>query len=80
MLNDRHDELNRTLGQILGELKGMNQRLDFITSNQDKHEERLNDLESFKDTAVGKFAVIGTVATFIFGIIGSYITDFLTGK
>jgi hypothetical protein len=58
-----------SLGEIKGELKGINQRLDTQNGSIKKYGERINCLETFRDTMVGKISVIAVV----FGLIGSVV-------
>ena len=75
-----HEELNRTLGEILGEVKGVNTRLDRVNGRLDKHDDKINSLETFKDTATGKLAVVGTLAAFVFSALGVGINRMLWGN
>ena len=74
---EAHDELNRTLGEILGEIRGVNLRLDRTNGRLDKHDDKIDHLEAFKDQATGKLAMMSAGITFFIGIVGVGINKML---
>ena len=67
------NEINRTLGAILGEVKGMNRRFDEIDERDNEQDEQIKDLNAFKDNITGRFTVIAAVFAIVCTIIGSWI-------
>lgn len=47
------DKILYELGEIKGELKGINQRLDRVNGRIDDHDDKINALEGFKDEIIG---------------------------
>ncbi|MDO8094415.1 MAG: hypothetical protein Q6360_13135 [Candidatus Brocadiales bacterium] len=72
---DSHDQIHLRLGEILGEIKGVNQRLDRTNGRLDKHDFKIDALEAFKDQATGKLAMVGVAAAFLFSIVGAAINN-----
>jgi RsiW-degrading membrane proteinase PrsW (M82 family) len=70
---EQHSDTYRTLGEILGELKGINGRLDRVNGRLDKHDDKIGILDSFKDTSTGKLTAIGAAAGFSFAAIENWI-------
>ncbi len=70
---EEHNELNRTLGEILGGVKGINQRLDVVNGRLGKHDDKIHTLESFMDNVTGRFVVIGAVFALTCTIVGSWV-------
>lgn len=72
-METNHDELNRILGKLLAEVEGINNRLDRVNGRLDKHDDKVNTLESFQDNATGRMTIIGAVTAFAVGILGSWV-------
>lgn len=68
-------EINRTLGAILGELKGVTGRFDAIDKRDNAQDEQIKDLNAFKDNITGRFTVIAAVFALVCTIIGSWINQ-----
>lgn len=58
--------LYQRLGELVGELKGTNQRLSDIVSKMDNYEGRLKSLEESRALARGGYAGIKWLATLAF--------------
>lgn len=71
---DTHDEINRTLGQILGEVKGLTTRFDESNDRFSKYDERLEKLEAFKNQSIGKTSVFTIATSAVFTFIGIWIS------
>ena len=69
------NNIERSLGEITGELKGVNQRLDTQNGNVAKCTDRINKLETFKDNLTGKITVIVIVAGTAASLIGFAIKE-----
>ena len=53
------------VGEIKGEVKGINARLDKQNGTLKNHDDRINDNETFKDQQKGKSIVYGAIGGFI---------------
>ena len=70
-------EINRTMGEVVGEVKGINKRLDKLNGSVKNHDARINKNESKLDTMLGKVSVIGSLGVFIGGLI-MWLFDYFT--
>ena len=71
------NNIERSLGEITGELKGINKRLDISNSNIAKNQDRINKLESFKDNLTGRITIIVIIAGTAVSIAGSLLTTLI---
>lgn len=69
----RQDDIKYLLGEINGKLDGICQRLNKINGTIAKHEDKINDLETFRDNLQGRMSVISATSGFIGGIISLII-------
>lgn len=67
------EEINRTLGEILGEIKGMNRRFDQVNTRDDNQDLQIKSLNAFKDNITGRFTIIAIIFGIICTTIGSWI-------
>ena len=70
-------EMNRTMGEVVGEVKGINKRLDKLNGSVNNHDARINKNESKLDTMLGKVSVVGSLGVFIGGLI-MWLFDYFT--
>jgi len=70
-------EINRTMGEVVGEVKGINKRLDKLNGSVKNHDDRINTNESKLDTMLGKVSVVGSLGVFIGGLI-MWLFDYFT--
>ena len=70
-------EMNKTMGEVVGEVKGINKRLDKLNGSVKNHDDRINKNESKIDTMLGKVSVIGSLGVFIGGLI-MWLFDYFT--
>ena len=70
-------EMNRTMGEVVGEVKGINKRLDKLNGSVKNHDDRINTNESKLDTMLGKVSVVGSLGVFIGGLI-MWLFDYFT--
>lgn len=75
----RQDDIQYLLGEISGKLDAINKRLDKINGTLDKHDNKINELETFKDNLQGRMTVISTIGGFIGGLI-TIIINYLTKR
>lgn len=61
------NNIERTLGELMGEVRGINARLDRQNGSIRDCANKINMLETFRDTMVGKISIISA----IFGLIGA---------
>ena len=61
------------LGKVMGELKGVNKRLDTVNGTLTDHGKRINTNESKIDVNMGKVSVISA----LFGFVGACIIAFI---
>jgi len=75
------NDIYLVVGEIKGEVKGINSRLDKVNGRIEKGEERTNKLETFCDTHEGRekgitliMGIIGAVIGSLISIIGIYLS------
>ena len=71
------NDVMRAIGTLEGKLQegfeGIHRRQDTTNGRLDKHDDRLGDLEGWKNQQVGRITVIGATVGVIFGLIGAFI-------
>jgi len=72
----KQDDVKYLLGEINGKLEGICERLDKINGTLSKHDDKINDLETFKDNLQGRMSVISAISGFIGGLISLLIRYF----
>ena len=68
-------EIAKDVGEIKGEVKGINKRLDITNGSVAKDKDRINKLETFKDNLSGKIIIIVAIIGLIVSVISSYLKD-----
>ena len=76
MEHNNHEKIMFKLGEISEGVKAINIRLDKVNGRLDKHEDKINVLETFRDTLTGKITIIATAV----GALVSFITAILIKK
>lgn len=73
-------DLNDVMKEI-GEIKGtLKTHSEAVIKLLDKHDEKIGELEKFKNEAVGKQSVIASLSGAVFGVIGSTVWNMFVGK
>ena len=70
------NEINRKVGEIIGETKGINKRLDIMNGTNFVRDKRINKIEHDTNIQTGKNTVISAVTAIIISIIGLIIAFF----
>jgi len=71
------NNIERKIGELIGEVKGINKRLDTSNGNISKNQDRINKLESFKDNLTGRITIIVIIAGTAVSIVGSLLTTLI---
>ena len=78
-MSGNHDNIQRALGDLEGAMregfKGIHSRLDILNGSVEKHDEKINDLETFRDTSKGKMAIIATAFGTLSALIVAYFKN-----
>jgi len=69
-------QILKEAGEIKGEVKGINQRLDRVNGNLKDHDTRINCNEHKIDNITGKATIIGSIIGFIGAVIIACIAKF----
>jgi hypothetical protein len=77
-MSDQLNNIERTLGEILGKVEGINKRLDITNGRTSKNEEKISCLQSFQDNLVGKISVIVVLVNVAIMFVTSFLKDFLS--
>jgi hypothetical protein len=77
MSAEQLNNIERTLGTILGELKGVNCRLDITNGRVGKLEDRTNRTETELDQMKGRATILGAVAGIVVSIGLSVLNKFV---
>jgi hypothetical protein len=77
MSAEQLNNIERTLGTILGELKGVNCRLDITNGRVGKLEDRTNHTETELDQMKGRATILGAVAGIVVSIGLSVLNKFV---
>jgi len=59
------EQIFNAIGELVGEVKGINNRLDKINGSLEDHDKRIDKNKERLDIATGKATVIGTILGFI---------------
>ena len=62
-------EMNRTMGEVVGEVKGINKRLDKMNGSNARRDIKIDDLETSRDVITGKVTIVGAICGFIGAVI-----------
>ena len=73
------DNTERTLGRMEGKIDGINQRLDRMNGTLRTHDEKIDELQSFRDNIQGRMSVIGAIGG-VFGAAITALVEFLFKK
>ena len=72
-MTNQLDQISQAIGKLQGQVEtgftAINNRLDRQNGSIKCHDDRINELETFRDTMVGKISVISA----IFGFIGAMV-------
>lgn len=69
MSNNLLNEINRSVGRIEGEVRGINARLDKMNGTIGANTDKIDGLETDRDKQRGVFAVIGAIA----GVVATFV-------
>lgn len=70
------DDIKYVLGEINGKLDGICQRLDKMNGRLDKHEDKINELETFRDNLQGRLSILSAIAGFVGALISMFFRKF----
>lgn len=87
-MSEHHNDIYEKLGELLGEVKGMretfgsemratNKHLKELNGSVVRHNQEIRELQSWKDTLMGKIAGVGLVLAFVWEIIRDKVSNFL---
>ena len=79
MNQDQLNNIERTLGILLGKIDGINQRLDTSNGRIGKLEDQENCIKSEIDQIKGKSVILGSVAAVVVSV-GLAVFNWLLGK
>ena len=74
------NDIYLAVGELNGEVKGINSRLDRMNGNIENHDKRINKNESSIDRQKGKTTAYSIASAFIFSAIGAIVAYFRLKK
>jgi len=70
-------EIAKDTGEIKGELRGINKRLDTLNGSVADSKTRINTLESFKNNLQGRIIILVAIVGVGISIISAYLKDII---
>ena len=70
-------KMNKTIGEVVGEVRGVNKRLDRINGTIIDHDKRIDQNTGIINNFLGKISVVGSIGVFLGGLIVAAINYFL---
>ena len=70
--------ISEELGEIKGAVKGINRRLDITNGNIGKNQDKINQLETFRDNLTGKIVILVAIVGMIVSFVGSFAKDLIS--
>lgn len=72
------DDVILAIGRLEGKVEtgfdGVKQRLDYANGRLNKHDEKIQALQSFQDKLVGKQTALSAASGIVFGLLGAWIS------
>ena len=79
-MTENHDQIVLMLGEIRGEVKGINQRLDISNGRLAKHDSSIQSLQEFQARHSGETKIIGVIWGSLSALGVSLMVWFLTKR
>jgi len=76
-MSDQLLKIAEDVGEIKGDVKGINRRLDTLNGSVLKNSTRINGLEDFRLKMMTIFSVIALIASFLGSVLKDFILRFL---